>query len=122
MSRRASSFLVLLGAIACSAAAWLPASASATPTVTFKARAVPIPGFRHTGNILGAGAALQVQYTIAGTEYGGFPPPLIGVNFYTPAGTAIYSWREILNLSSGSFGGTMASDHNPLYAHLVIPY
>ena len=26
--------------------------ASASPTVTFKARAVPIPGFRHTGNIL----------------------------------------------------------------------
>ena len=42
--------------------------------------------------------------------------------FFAPPGTAIYSWREILNLSSGSFGGTMASDHNPLYAHLVIPY
>lgn len=91
MSRRATSFLVLLGLIACSAAAWLPASAAATPTVTFKARAVPIPGFRHTGNILGAGAALQVQYTIAGSEYGGFPPPLIGVNFYTPAGTKIHT-------------------------------
>jgi hypothetical protein len=65
-------------------------TASATPTVTFKAKAVPIPGFRGTGNILGAGAALQVQYTIAGTEYGGFPPPLIGVNFYMPAGTRLH--------------------------------
>jgi hypothetical protein len=64
--------------------------ASAAPTVTFKARAVPIPGFRHTGNILGAGAALQVQYTIKGAEYGGFPPPLVGVNFYTPAGTKLH--------------------------------
>jgi hypothetical protein len=86
MSRRASTFLVVLGlAILC-----LPAAASAAPSVTFKVRAVPIPGFRGTGNILGAGAALQVQYTIKGTEYGGFPPPLIGINFYTPAGTKLH--------------------------------
>ncbi|HEY2571232.1 MAG TPA: hypothetical protein VGI27_07155 [Solirubrobacteraceae bacterium] len=68
----------------------LPAVASAAPTVSFKARAVPIPGFRGTGNILGAGAALQVQYTIKGSEYGGFPAPLIGVNFFTPAGTKLH--------------------------------
>ncbi len=68
----------------------LASTASAAPTVTFKARAMPIPGFRGTGNILGAGAALQVQYTIKGTEYGGFPPPLIGVNFYMPAGTRLH--------------------------------
>jgi hypothetical protein len=65
-------------------------AASAAPAVTFKARAVPIPRFRGTGNILGAGAALQVEYTIRGTEYGGFPPPLVGVNFYTPAGTRLH--------------------------------
>jgi hypothetical protein len=87
MSRRASILSVVLGvAVLC-----LPAAALAAPVVTFKARAVPIPGFRGTGNILGAGAALQVQYTIKGTEYGGFPPPLIGINFYTPAGTKINS-------------------------------
>jgi hypothetical protein len=85
MPRRASICLALLGLAFLS----LPAVASATPTVTFKALAVPIPGFRGTGNILGAGAALQVEYTIRGSEYGGFPPPLIGVNFYTPAGTKI---------------------------------
>ena len=53
---------------------------------------------RDTGNILGAGAALQVQYTINGTEYGGFPPPLIGVNFFTPAGTKLHpqGLRELL--------------------------
>jgi hypothetical protein len=72
------------------AALVLPAAAAATPSVTFKARAVPIPGFRGTGNVLGAGAALQVQYTIAGSEYGGFPAPLVGVNFYTPTGTKIH--------------------------------
>jgi hypothetical protein len=43
-------------------------------------------------------------------------------HFYTPPGTAIYSWRLILNLSHGSFVGTMASDHNPLYASIVVPY
>ncbi|HEX3910305.1 MAG TPA: hypothetical protein VHW67_06340 [Solirubrobacteraceae bacterium] len=67
----------------------LPSVASAAPTVTFKAKAIPIPGYRGTGNILGAGAALQVQYAIKGTEYGGYPPPLVGINFYTPAGTKI---------------------------------
>jgi len=67
----------------------LPAAASATPTVSFKAVAVPIPGFPHTGNIRGAGTALKIEYKIAGTEYGGFPPPLIGINFFTPAGSKI---------------------------------
>ncbi len=36
--------------------------ASAVPTVKFKAEAVPIPGFPHTGNILGAGTALKAEY------------------------------------------------------------
>jgi len=65
-------------------------SAAALPTVKFKAKAVPIKGFPHTGNILGAGAAIQAEYTIIGTEYGGFPPPLIGVNFYLPKGTVLH--------------------------------
>lgn len=86
MPRRASTLLALLGLVFVAA----PAGASAAPVVTFKAKAVPIPGFRGTGNILGAGAALQVQYTIRGTEYAGFPPPLIGVNFFTPAGTKLH--------------------------------
>jgi hypothetical protein len=68
----------------------LSATASAAPTITMKAKAVPIPGFPHTGNILGAGAALQTEYTISGTEYGGFPPPLTGVKFYAPAGTTLH--------------------------------
>jgi hypothetical protein len=68
----------------------LPAAASALPTVKFKAQAVPIPGFPHTGNILGAGAAVQAEYTIESTEYGGFPPPIVGVNFYLPKGTKLH--------------------------------
>jgi hypothetical protein len=60
----------------------LTASASASPTVFLKAKAVPIPGYPHTGNILGAGAAIQAEYTISGIEYGGFPPPVTGITFY----------------------------------------
>jgi hypothetical protein len=83
--RRASICVALMGLVVLC----LPGAASAAPVVTFKAVAVPIPGFPHTGNIRGAGTALRLEYTIAGTEYGGFPPPLIGVNFFTPAGSKI---------------------------------
>jgi hypothetical protein len=69
----------------------LTQTAPAAPVVKLKAKAVPIPGFPHTGNILGAGAAVQAEFTISGTEYGGFPPPLIGVNFYLPRGAKIHS-------------------------------
>jgi hypothetical protein len=84
--RRASTCLALLGL----AVMGLSASASAAPTVTLKARAIPIPGFPHTGNILGAGAVLQAEYAISGTEYGGFPPPLIGVKFFGPASAKLH--------------------------------
>ena len=83
--RRASTCLALLGL----AILGSPVAASAAPTVTFKATAVPIPGFPHTGNILGAGAAVDFEWTIKGNEYGGFPPPLIGVNTFFPKGTVI---------------------------------
>jgi hypothetical protein len=86
--RKASSCLAVLGLAVLALA--LPGVAAATPTVTFKAKAVPIPGFPHTGNIFGAGAAVEAEYTISGTEYGGFPPPLTHVNFYLPAGTKLH--------------------------------
>jgi hypothetical protein len=66
------------------------ATAGATPTVTFKALPIPIPGFPHTGFILGAGTALEAEYNISGTEYGGFPPPLIKVGFYLPEGVVLH--------------------------------
>jgi hypothetical protein len=84
--RRASTCLAVLGA----ALMALTGVASAAPTVTLKATAVPIAGFPHTGNIFGAGAAVQAEYKISGTEYGGFPPPLIGVTFFLPGGTKIH--------------------------------
>jgi hypothetical protein len=67
----------------------LPGAAWAAPTVTVRGRAVPIPGFPHTGNYYGAGAAVQAKITISGNEYGGFPPPLIGINTFLPAGVRL---------------------------------
>jgi len=78
----------------------LPAVAGAAPSVTLKVKAVPIPKnpssnsgptYPHTGNFFGAGSALETEFTISGTEYGGFPSPLVGVTFYTPKGTKITS-------------------------------
>ena len=80
-----------LGAMLGLALLAMPAAASAAPTVTFKAVAIPIPGFPHTGNILGAGAALKIEFKIKGTEYDeGHPPPLIGVNVRFPSGSKLH--------------------------------
>ena len=82
-------FVGCLAALGLAALA-LPPLAAAVPTVTVKAKIVPIKGFPGTGNILGAGAAVESQVTISGTEYGGFPPPLIGVNVFLPKGTVLH--------------------------------
>lgn len=66
------------------------APAGATPVVTLKALPLPLPGHAETGYILGHGAALEAEFKISGHEYGGFPPPLIGVNFFLPAGTKLH--------------------------------
>jgi hypothetical protein len=87
--RRASTCLALLG---CLAALGLPATASAKPTVTLIAKAVPLAGFPHTGNILGAGAALEFKVTIKGTEStGGVPSQITGVKTWLPAGTKLHT-------------------------------
>jgi hypothetical protein len=67
----------------------LPAMAAATPTVSLKAAIKPIPGFPHTGNILGAGASLETEIKIEGSEYAGGPPPVTEVKGYFPKGTKI---------------------------------
>jgi hypothetical protein len=84
--RRMSTGLAVLGL----AVLGLVASASAAPTFTFKTKALPIPGFPHTGDILGAGAVIQVEGKISGTEYGGFPPPLRGIKYFAPAGAKLH--------------------------------
>jgi hypothetical protein len=84
--RRSAACLALLSLAALAFAG----TAAATPTVTLKGEAVPIPGFPHTGNILGAGADVEGELTIKGTEYGGYPPPLIGVTISLPTGTRLF--------------------------------
>jgi hypothetical protein len=87
LMRRASTCLAVLSLGILS----LPGAASAAPTVTFKLTAIPIPGYPHTGNILGAGAAGLFEFTIKGTEYDeGHPAPLIGVKVTFPSGTKIH--------------------------------
>lgn len=85
--RRAS----ICGAVAGLALMAFAGAAQAAPTVTLKAEAVKIPGFPNTGNIYGAGAAVKAEINISGTEYGGFPAPLIGVNFDLPKGTKLHT-------------------------------
>jgi hypothetical protein len=64
--------------------------ASAAPTVTLKVKPVPLKGFPGTGDILGAGAAVEVQYTIKGSEVPvGAPSQLRKVVFDSPAGVKL---------------------------------
>jgi hypothetical protein len=85
ITRRASACAAVLGL----ALLALPGFAPATPTLAFKMKVVPIPGFPHTGDILGAGADAVLEYAIGGTEYFNSPPPLIGANFYVPTGVVL---------------------------------
>ena len=89
--------LSLLGA--CLMALTLSAPALAAPAVSIKAKIVPIPihpnsphsaTYPGTGNILGAGAALEASLTISGTEYGGYPSPLTQVVVELPAGVKLH--------------------------------
>src|ERR1035441_191155 len=84
--RRAATCIAVLSL----AALALAGSAAATPVVVLKGKAVPIPGFPGTGNILGAGADVEGEITIKGTEYGGYPPPVIGVTLSLPTGTKLH--------------------------------
>ncbi len=95
--RRASTCLALLGLIVLGAPALAAAEEIPLPTIKFKAKAVPIPGFKHTGNFYGAGADVEAEYTIEGSGYGttaqnskGSPPPISAVNFYLPKGTKLH--------------------------------
>jgi hypothetical protein len=96
--RRASTRLALLGLAAL--ALGLPASAAAAPKVQVKVKILPIlknqskpkGGFwPHTGNFLGAPAALESQFIIKGTEYGGFPAPIRRVAVWLPKGVGIHT-------------------------------
>jgi hypothetical protein len=81
---------VLAVVLAAATLGLLGSIASAAPTVTLKALPLPLPGHPETGYLLGRGAMLEAEYKIYGHEYGGFPPPLIGVTFFLPAGTKLH--------------------------------
>jgi hypothetical protein len=96
--RHTLSFAIGLACLTIAAIA-LPATAFAAPKVTVKARILPVlknpaspngGSYPKTGNILGAGASVEAQMTISGTEYGGFPSPLTGVVVYLPSGTKLH--------------------------------
>jgi hypothetical protein len=85
--RRPSAFLIALGLCALA----LPGVVCAAPQVRFRAAVVPVVGFPDTGNMLRAGAAVRIEYTISGTESrGGVPQPLTGVNLYLPTGFRVH--------------------------------
>jgi hypothetical protein len=48
------------------------------------------PAWPHTGNILGAPAAVEATFTIKGSEYNGFPAPLRQVVVYLPKGVKLH--------------------------------
>lgn len=68
MRRAPTQLAVFIATIALAGLAFA-GQAPATPTVRLKALPVPIPGFPHTGDILGAGTAARAEYTIEGNEY-----------------------------------------------------
>jgi hypothetical protein len=79
----------VLALASCLGLMMLASIASAAPTVGFQAAFVPIPGFPDTGNLFDAGAALETNLYISGTEYGGYAPPLIGMSISLPTGAAL---------------------------------
>jgi hypothetical protein len=96
--RRASTRLAMLGLAAL--ALGLPASALAAPTVTVKVKILPVlkdnakpkaGHWPHTGNFLGAPAALETKFLIKGEEYFGSPPPVRRVTVYLPKGVGIHT-------------------------------
>jgi endonuclease/exonuclease/phosphatase family metal-dependent hydrolase len=52
-------------------------------------------------------------------------PPAYGLDIdyvWAGSGTAVTYWTTLLNVSAGHWVGTIPSDHNPIVAHLQIPY
>jgi hypothetical protein len=68
----------------------VPAFASAATVTGVKTAIVPIPGFPETGDILGAGADVEVEGRLEGNELpGGLPLQTRRLVLYFPAGTRI---------------------------------
>ena len=68
----------------------LPALASAATVTGVRAAIKPIPGFPETGDILGAGAQVEIEGRLEGNELpGGLPLQTRKLVLYFPAGTKI---------------------------------
>jgi hypothetical protein len=61
------------------------------PSLTLSARALPLAGFPHTGDLAGRGASLSLTVGFGGNQYGGFPPPLSALVLTLPPGTRFSS-------------------------------
>ena len=84
--RRACMYVVLAGLVILG----LPAVASAATVTGVRAAIVPIPGFPETGDILGAGADVEIEGRLEGNELpGGLPLQTRRLVLYFPAGTRI---------------------------------
>ncbi len=84
--RRACMYLVLIVLVILA----LPALASAAVVSGVRAAIVPIPGFPGTGDILGAGADVEIEGRLEGDELpGGLPLQTRRLVLYFPAGTKI---------------------------------
>jgi hypothetical protein len=100
--RGASICLAALGLIALTLPAVSTAAEPSASITVFKVKVVPIPkpgggAWPHTGNIAGAGAALEIEYQFEGSGYGTTPqnpkgsiPPISQVNFYLDAGAKLH--------------------------------
>jgi hypothetical protein len=86
LMRKASMYVALIAV----AVLGLPAVASAATVTGVKAAILPIPGFPETGDILGAGALVEIQGRLEGNELpGGLPSQTRKLVVYFPAGTKI---------------------------------
>jgi hypothetical protein len=76
------------------------------------------PTWPGTGDILGAGAAVELEAKISGTEYGGFPSPVKQIKIFFPKGTKINSsgfatCSETILHQSGAAGCPLKSFASP---------
>jgi hypothetical protein len=82
--------LTMCLALAVLAVLGLPAVVSAATVTGVRAKILPIPGFPETGDILGAGADVEIEGRLEGDELpGGLPLQTRKLVLYFPAGTKI---------------------------------
>lgn len=79
---------VVLLALGAAVLAWEAPAACAMPSLKLSVRSLPVEGAPHTGDIAGAPATLSIQLRLAGSEYGGYPPPIAHLAFSLAPGVS----------------------------------